>query len=136
MIAVNMTSNVTANVSANFAVQSNSTSNATISVVQYAPVNQLAGAKLTLEQEKQVKIGQILQSHNHKITQLPPQRLSGDPSQKEQERMIADFFLKNLIKFFRFFSANFSNHEKFMIRARNLESRQIYNPADTRTKFG
>jgi hypothetical protein len=51
-----MTSNVTANVSANVTVQSNSTSNstsnATIAVVQAAPVNQLAGAKLTLEQEK------------------------------------------------------------------------------------
>jgi len=77
VIAVNMTSNDTANVSANVTVQNNSTmnstSNATVAVV--APVNQLAGAKLTLEQEKQVKIGQILQSHN---------------AQKEQERMIAD----------------------------------------------
>lgn len=77
VIAVNMTSNDTANVSANVTVQNNSTmnstSNATVAVV--TPVNQLAGAKLTLEQEKQVKIGQILQSHN---------------AQKEQERMIAD----------------------------------------------
>lgn len=80
VIATNVTSNVsmTSNVTANVTVQNNSTSNSTSNAtvaVQAHPVNQLAGAKLTLEQEKQVKIGQILQSHN---------------SQKEQERMIAD----------------------------------------------
>lgn len=92
VIASNVSSNVTAVISTkanvNMTIQSNTTSNsttnATVSVVQapqQQPVNQLAGVKLSAEQEKQLKIGEILKSNN---------------SQEEKQRLIS--FLDNQVE--------------------------------------
>jgi hypothetical protein len=63
----NITANVTANATANVTIQSNSSANSTsianVAVV-LSPAYSLVDTKLSLEEDKQIKIAQILKSNN------------------------------------------------------------------------